>query len=127
MAYIFCALIVYVLWWNKPFGPEQPIVVQGSGVEPVSQLSRAQMMKWEEIIEILWINEPDSIWNIKSQLMFYSTATIFSGIHRMYCSIFEGLRIAISLFKNMLISFKCWPGTGDSQTRRLRCLGEFAP
>ena len=94
MAFVFCALIMYILWWDKPFGIEHKTVVTFPTLEnsphPERPLNIAEFRDYRQsdlTLEsffgmIFNINSADFTKNeFVTSLVFYSTGTVFSAIH----------------------------------------------
>jgi hypothetical protein len=100
MAFVFCALIMYILWWDKPFGVEHrtivtfPTLKDESPPLPLSQwvtLHRSAFQAYrksdittDSIIEMIFSLSTE--WRFgsdawKASLAFYATGTVFSAFH----------------------------------------------
>jgi len=88
MGYIFCAVIMYILWWNKPFCVEQPVIVRTRSLDLPSWnglRSRKSLINEDGINGLIMINRDRYLGSTTpvsaAQMLFYATATVFSGIH----------------------------------------------
>jgi hypothetical protein len=83
MAYVFCALIMYVFWWHKPFGVEHVTII--------SEVTRENLhfgSKWRRTPDIDSSSDgvADLLFNLVDEIdiqgaIFYGVATAFSAIH----------------------------------------------
>jgi hypothetical protein len=81
MAYVFCALIMYVFWWHKPFGVEHVTII--------SEVTRENLRfgrKWQREPDIDFSGLGDLLLNVvdkieREAVIFYGVATAFSAIH----------------------------------------------
>jgi len=81
MAYVFCALIMYVFWWHKPFGVEHVTII--------SEVTRENLhfgRKWRRTPDIDSNRVANLLFNLADEIkiqgmIFYGVATAFSAIH----------------------------------------------
>jgi hypothetical protein len=97
MAFVFCALIMYILWWDKPFDVKHKTVVtfptlENSSFRPKMLLNIAEFRTYRQTdlsLQTLFIN---MFWGMVSttaftdnewiaSLTFYAAGTVFSAIH----------------------------------------------
>lgn len=90
MAYILCAIVMYVLWWWKPFDAEHIVIVpmpnQGENLnidfQPLLPDNRIQNLSSSALWDILGMRLGDSGAMLEiRQALFYGIATVFSAIH----------------------------------------------
>jgi hypothetical protein len=80
MAYVFCALIMYVFWWHKPFGVEHVTIIS-----EVTRENLRSRRKWQREPDIDFSGLGDLLFNVldneREAVIFYGVATAFSAIH----------------------------------------------
>lgn len=116
MAYVCCALAMYLLWWNKPFNVERKTVIScpaslynskhWSLHRRVPASRYLPDLGYQRTIDILFplksLNRPGHRDAENNQLAFYGTGTVFSAIHLAtwrkffggFCPLFRFLRVA---------------------------------
>lgn len=81
MAYVLCALIMYIFWWHKPFGVEHVTVISEVARENLrfgSKWHRKPDVDSDEVLELFF----GMVEEIKIQtVIFYGVATAFSATH----------------------------------------------
>ena len=90
MGFVVCALIMHVLWWNKPFDVDQRTIIQLDyperflvRLEQDELLPGAAQFTWR-VSDVGPINMDNIVKDERIELqalVFYASALIFSGIH----------------------------------------------
>jgi hypothetical protein len=81
MAYVLCALVMYIFWWHKPFGVEHVTVISEVTRENLrfgSKWQRKPDMNFKRVVELFF----GMVEGIEIQaVIFYGIATAFSATH----------------------------------------------
>jgi hypothetical protein len=82
MALVFCALLMYTLWWDKPFGVERRVTIHANYADSISATVEAlkQLGSKDTAVTRLMKEDPAIAFSTKEYLMLYFEKLLRSSV-----------------------------------------------